>query len=115
MEPEKNTTGAATASGNANKPAINLNGRIVASPVVSCRIEGADGAILFNADIDGTLLINPTGVVVWNFISRPKTIDEIVAHVSAAFTNNPDPAAIRKDIETFVMELAPDYVKEVTG
>jgi hypothetical protein len=115
MEPEKHTTGPATARENSSTPAINLKGRIAANPVVSCRIEGDDGAILFNADIDGTILINPTGIVIWNFLSQAKTIDEIVAHIAAAFSHNPGADAIRKDIEAFVTELAPDYILEAAG
>jgi|WetSurMetagenome_2_1015567.scaffolds.fasta_scaffold1684842_1 hypothetical protein len=115
MEPEKKPAGAATAENNTEKPAINLNGRFAANPVVSCRIEGEAGAILFNADIDGTLLINPTGIVIWNFLAGPKSIDEIVGHITKAFSKTTDSAAIRKDIESFVTELAPDYIQEVPG
>jgi hypothetical protein len=114
MEPEKNTTGPAVATADTNTPAINLNGRIAANSSVSCRVEGDAGAILFNADTNGTLLINPTGVVIWNFIGQPRTIDEIVKHVAAAFSPNPGAESLRKDVESFITNLAPEYIEEVT-
>lgn len=109
----KRTTGADKKTKDTGKTGINLNGRIAANPVVSCRIEGDDGALLFNADTDNTLLINPTGIMVWNFINQPRTVEEIVEFVAKSYSNSPDPATVRKDIETFVMDLAPDFIAEV--
>ncbi|MGA2934441.1 MAG: PqqD family peptide modification chaperone [Methanomicrobiales archaeon] len=106
MEPDKNTTGP-------NKTGIRLDGRITANPVVSCRIEGDNGALLFNADTDNTLLINPTGIIVWNFINQPRTVEEIVEYITRSCSNSPDHATVRKDIETFVTDLAPDFISEV--
>ncbi len=86
---------------------------MTANPVVSCRIEGDAGALLFNADNDSTLLINPMGIMVWNYISQPRTIEEIVDYITKSCTNSPDHASLRKDIETFVTDLAPDFISEV--
>jgi len=113
MEPEKKNTGIANDLENTNTVGICLDGKIVASPVVSCRIEGDEGALLFNADTDNTLLINSSGIVIWNFISRPRTVEEIVEYITKSFANRPDYASVRKDIETFVTDLAPDFVSEV--
>jgi hypothetical protein len=96
-----------------SKTGINLNGRITANPVVSCRVEGDYGALLFNADTDNTLLINPTGIMVWNFINQSRTVEEIVEYISKSYSNSPDPASVKKDIETFVTDLAPDFIAEV--
>jgi hypothetical protein len=109
----KKTTGPDKKHKDALKTVINLNGRITANPVVSCRVEGDDGALLFNADTDNTLLINPTGIMVWNFISQPRTVKEIVAYIIKSYSNGPDQASVRKDIETFVTDLAPDFIAEV--
>ncbi|MCX6689172.1 MAG: PqqD family peptide modification chaperone [Methanoregula sp.] len=113
MKPEKKNTGTANDLENTNPLGICLDGKIIVSPVVSCRIEGDDGALLFNADTDNTLLINPSGIVIWNFISQPRTVEEIVEYITKFFANSPDHASVRKDIETFVTDLAPDFVSEV--
>lgn len=113
MEPENKSAGPAGTPESSGKPSINLDGKVTANPVVSCRIEGEDGALLFNADTDGTLLINPSGIVVWNFLNQPRTVNEIVEHVARSYTECPDPATIKKDIETFVTDLAPDFISEV--
>ena len=89
--------------------------KITANPVVSCRIEGDAGAVLFNPDTDTTRLINPTGIMIWDFIRLSRTIDEIVAYVAESCSNSPDPAAVRKDIELFVADLAPDFILEADG
>jgi len=93
--------------------AIDLTGKIAANPVVSCRIEGDDGALLFNPDTDNTLLINPTGIFIWNFISQPRTIEEIVEYITRSYSSSPDRASVQKDVESFVTDLAPDFVSEV--
>jgi hypothetical protein len=113
MKPDKNTTDSAKNHKDTNKTGINLNGQITANPVVSCRVEGDDGALLFNADTDNTLLINPTGIVVWNFINQPRTVEEIVEYITKSYSNSPDHASVRKDIETFVSDLTPDFISEV--
>jgi hypothetical protein len=113
MEHDKNTTGPANIHEHTIKTGISLNGQITANPVVSCRIEGDDGAILFNADTDSTLLINPTGIIVWNFLNQPRTVEEIVEYINKSYSNSPDHASVRKDIETFVTDLAPDFITEV--
>jgi len=113
MEPENNTTGPEKNMENAPQAVIILDGKIVANPVVSCRTEGDDGALLFNADTDNTLLINPTGIMVWDFLNEPRTVEEIVEYISRSYSNSPDHASVRKDIETFVTDLAPDFISEV--
>jgi hypothetical protein len=83
-------------------------GRIVADPVVSCRPE-EDGALLFNPDTDTTLLINTTGLVVWQFLKTPHTVGEITAHLMEACGAIPDKSAVRTDVEAFIHDLAPDF------
>jgi len=94
-------------------PEINLTGMVVANPTVSCRIEGEDGALLFNPDSDNTLLINPVGLSVWTFLAQPRTIDDIVSYLTTLFSDNPDHSAVKRDVETFIRELVPDFVSEV--
>jgi hypothetical protein len=113
MKQDNKTSPPAEDQGKTNKTGVSMDGRIMANPVVSCRVEGKDGAILFNPDTDSTLLIDPAGIVVWNFISQPRTIDEIVEYITDSYSDSPDPAAVRKDIETFVRDLASGYLSEV--
>jgi hypothetical protein len=112
MEQKKNITGPAGIRENTNKIPLSLTGKITANPVVSCRIEGEEGALLFNPDTDSTLLINPTGILVWNFIGQTRTVEEIVEYVTRSYTSCPDPASLRKDIESFVTDLVPDFIAE---
>jgi|GEM_PF-1947771 len=91
---------------------INMAGSFFADPVVSCRVEGDDGAILFNPDTDSTILINRSGLTIWNFIQKPRTINEIYAYMLKEFTECPDESAIHNDIVTFISDLSPDYIRE---
>jgi len=99
-------------TGEKGEPEINLTGMVVENPVVSCRIEGEDGAILFNPDTDDTLLINSTGFSIWTFLDQPRTIDDIVLYFSATFSNCPDHFTMRQEIEAFIRELVPKFVLE---
>lgn len=92
---------------------INMTGTFIANPVVSCRIEGEDGAILFNPDTDDTLLINPSGLSIWKFLAQPCTIDDIVSYLVMTFGGSLDHSAVKQDVETFIRELAPDFISEV--
>jgi hypothetical protein len=92
---------------------ISLTGKIVANPVVSFRKEGNDGAILFNPDSDTVVLINIPGIVIWDCLSKPRTVEEIIEVVRNTYTNNPDRDSIKKDIESFVMDLSPEFIAEV--
>ena len=112
MEPDTNKSDPANSLTNTNKPTVNLAGRIYQNPVVSCRIEGEAGALLFNADNDSTLLINPTGILVWSFLNKPRTVEEIVEYITSSFSNSPDHASVREDIESFMTDLAPDFISE---
>ena len=94
-------------------PKINLTGIFIADPVVSCRTEGEDGALLFNPDTDNTIMINSTGLSVWTFLAQPRTIDDIVSHLITLFGGNLDYSAVRQDVEAFIPELAPDFISEV--
>jgi hypothetical protein len=84
------------------------SGRIVAGPVVSCRPE-EDGALLFNPDTDTTLLINSTGLIVWQFLKDPHSVEEILAHLLESFTDITDKTSVKRDIEAFLEDLKPDF------
>ncbi len=109
VNPAKTTAGTSDVS----ITEINLTGMVIANPVVSCRIEGDGGALLFNPDTDDTLLINPVGLSVWKFLAQPHTIDDIVSYLIMTFSGSLDHSAVKQDVETFICELAPDFISEV--
>ena len=113
MEDNINPATATAGTSDVSVAKINLTGMVIANPVVSCRIEGEEGALLFNPDTDDTLLINPTGLSVWTFLAQPHTIDDIVSHLTMTFSGNLDRSAMKQDVETFICELAPDFISEV--
>lgn len=103
----KSVTKAVKAKASGKK--ISPTGRILADPVVSCRPE-EDGALLFNPDTDTTLLINATGLIVWNFVQEPHTIEDIAMHLMTVFGDIKEKPAVKKDIRAFVGDLAPDFI-----
>ncbi len=78
--------------------------RYVVNPDVSCREEGPEGALLFNPDTDDMMVINPTGLVIWQALSRPRTQDEVVAHLLEACYEVPDQQVIA-DVNEFLTEV----------
>jgi hypothetical protein len=86
--------------------------RYWANSVVSCADEGADGAVLFNPDTDESVVINPSGCAIWSFLSVPRTLDEVAAHLVATFRDVPVEQAAQ-DADKFIQTLAPDCVLEV--
>lgn len=83
--------------------------RYLANSVVSCRDEGEDGALLFNPDLDGAALINPTGRLIWDILVLPHTVEEI-SLLLAEKLNITDASVVAKDVEAFLMTLLPDYI-----
>jgi hypothetical protein len=106
MESAKKTI---TGDAEGNKP--RRTGRIMADPVVSCRLEDG-GALLFNPDTDTTLLINSSGLLVWNFLQKPRTIEDIAVYLMTHFSGFRDTPAVIQDAEAFVQDLTPDFITE---
>lgn len=78
--------------------------RYVVNPDVSCREEGPEGALLFNPDTDDMMVINPTGLAIWQALSQPRTQDEIVMHLLEACYDVPDQQVIA-DVNEFLTEV----------
>jgi len=56
--------------------------------------EGVDGwAVLVNLDTAGSLALNPTGVVVWQFVDGRRTVEQIIAGVRQHFKGAPPTVA----------------------
>jgi hypothetical protein len=87
--------------------------RYLANPDVSCREEGPEGALLFNPDTDGMMVLNPTGLVIWEALDEPRTQDEIVAHLRERCDNVPV-EQVGTDVDEFLQALLPGgFVGEV--
>jgi len=113
MEHNINPAAATAGTSDVSAAKINLTGMVIANPVVSCRIEGGEGALLFNPDTDDTLLINLSGLSVWKFLAQPHTVDDIISYLITTFSGSLDRSAVKQDVETFICELAPDFISEV--
>ena len=89
--------------------------RYVVNPDVSCREQGAEGALLFNPDTDGMMVINPTGLIIWQALAQPKTEEEIVARLVEACQDVPADA-VAADVSEFLALLLPGgFVGEELG
>jgi sensor domain CHASE-containing protein len=87
--------------------------RYLVNPDVSCREEGPDGALLFNPDTDAVLVINPTGLLIWQVLDQPRTRDEIVAHLLEACEDAPTDQ-VATDVDEFIQSLQPGgFIGEV--
>lgn len=112
MNPDTRTPVPAAGMQGSAESGISADAKFIANPDVSCRIEGDAGAVLFNPDTDTTRLINPTGIVLWNYLSEPRTVGELVAFVAGSYSSIPDTASVQKDVEAFVKDLVPGFVSE---
>jgi hypothetical protein len=77
---------------------------LLANPDVSLR-EEEDGALLFNADTNALLVINPIGLVIWQFIKvHPRTSADIVSHLQEKCDGVPLDQ-VEADVEKFIVDL----------
>jgi uncharacterized protein YfaA (DUF2138 family) len=79
--------------------------RYAVNPVVSLRKE-LDGALLYNPDQDDIILLNETGVLIWEAIATPKTPAEIAAYVEE---NTEGAENVLADVESFLESLLPNF------
>lgn len=78
------------------------------NPVVSCRIEGENDAILYNPDTDNTILINGSGIAIWQFIQELRSEEEIARYLSDFFDEKPE--SLLEDVRTFLEGLGEEYL-----
>ena len=83
---------------------MNVPFRYRANPDVSCREEGPEGALLFNPDTGGMMVINPTGLLVWQALAQPRTRDELAAHLAANCYDMPADQ-VAGDVDEFSQSL----------
>jgi len=74
------------------------------NPDVSCREEGPDGALLFNPDTDDVLVINITGLIIWDALRKPGTREKAVAALLERCDNVPE-EAVAQDVDEFIDQM----------
>ncbi|HWQ66111.1 MAG TPA: hypothetical protein VN372_04480, partial [Methanospirillum sp.] len=89
-----------------------FSGKIARNADVSCRKEDDDYALLYNPDIDDSVLIDRSGLVIWDYIEEPRSILEIMTYLTGSFSECPLPDTIRHDTESFLQSLIPGFVVE---
>jgi len=92
---------------------MDKSSRLLANPDVSLREED-DGAMLFSADTNALLVINPIGLLIWRFIkAHPRTRLEIINHLLDSCDDVPlDQVDV--DVDKYISELhAKGFVGEV--
>ncbi len=77
----------------------------IVNPDVSCRPEGEDGALLFNPDTDQILVINPTGLLIWEALKEPRTQAQVIEAFSARCEGLPDAEEVTRDVAEFMEQL----------
>ena len=110
MKEENDPIGTTQKPAPGNPQQINPHTVIVTNPVVSCRIEGTDGAVLYNPDTDTTVLINPTGLAVWTYLDTPHTLQEITGHLITTYNGAGDPDAVLQDVVQFLTGLGIEFI-----
>ena len=76
----------------------------IVNPDVSCREEGPDGALLFNPDTDDVLVVNVTGLLIWQALAEPRDRDQVVAALVEQCDNVPEDK-VAQDVSEFMEQL----------
>lgn len=76
----------------------------IVNPDVSCREEGPDGALLFNPDTDAVLVINTTGLLIWEALREPHDKTAVVTALVSRCNNVPADS-VAGDVDEFMEQL----------
>lgn len=83
-----------------------------ANPNVSFRDEGDEGAVLYNPDLDVSTITNATGGLIWGFIEKPRTLDEIAALLVKSYSGVELEEA-KTDADNFINMLGEKFINEI--
>lgn len=72
------------------------------NPVVSCREECEDGALLFNADTGKLLVVNESALLVWKQIAEGWDLEKVMATFHDHFNNLPESEQLQSDIHNII-------------
>ena len=76
----------------------------IVNPDVSCREEGSDGALLFNPDNDEVLVVNVTGLLIWQSLAAPRNQEGVIATLIEQCKNVPEDQ-VSQDANEFLEKL----------
>lgn len=76
----------------------------IVNPDVSCREEGPDGALLFDPDTDEVLVINVTGLLIWQALVEPRSREDLVG-VLVERCNNVPADQVAADVSEFLERM----------
>jgi hypothetical protein len=86
------------------RKAMDKSAAVLAIPRISLR-EEEDGAILFDVETNGLLIVNPVGLLIWKHIlTYPRTRKDIVIHLNKVCNEVPQ-EQVEADVEAFLSEL----------
>lgn len=83
---------------------INETALYMVNPDVSCREEGPDGALLFNPDTNDVLVINVTGLLIWQALTTPRRAAQTIEALKRQCENVPE-EAVAQDVYEFMEQL----------
>jgi SynChlorMet cassette protein ScmD len=76
---------------------------IIANPMVVCREEFDDWAILFDPETGKAFGINPVAVLIWKMLDGKHNLEDISKAIKESFTNVPQ--EVLSHTEDFLKEL----------
>ena len=83
------------------------------NPVVSFKDEGDEGAVLYNPDIDESIILNPVGSFIWRYLEEPRASDEIISMLTENYSSvNNEQAKV--DLEDFIKILEGDFIDAIS-
>lgn len=80
------------------------NFQYLINPDVVLREEDGDGALLFNPDTNDVKVINNTGLFIWKFCNKQKTVVEIIEGLKGSFEQIPDEEVLN-DAKQYISQL----------
>jgi hypothetical protein len=73
-----------------------------------------DRVVLYHRRSRTSVVLNPTGAWLWNELSQPKSVDELVKKLNARFPAvSPDQAA--RDVDAFVSDMVKHDLLSLTA
>ncbi len=90
-----------------------LSVRVERNPDVSCRIEDDEHALLYNPDTDNSILIDDSGLLIWNYIEESRTVAEIMTFMTGCYSDCPEADVLQKDVVLYIRNLIPEFALEI--
>jgi hypothetical protein len=77
---------------------------LIRNPDVLLKEEDEDGALVFNPDTDKILVLNPTGLFIWNRCDGNIRLEDLVTSVRRSFSSVPE-EQVGGDVRGFVEKM----------